>query len=68
MTNAEKFEEIFGFKVDKQSCPVTEEFCKRFQNEKMKRSCMDCPFLWFWGKQYKPCFRLDMEKVKCTKQ
>lgn len=50
MTNAEKFEEIFGYKIselnpDPPCGAVEEEIC-------MKHSCDKCPMNNFWFKQY----------------
>ena len=49
MTNAEKFEEVFGFKVDEypgDPCDIVDhEIC-------VSNGCDDCPIRAFWGKEY----------------
>lgn len=58
MTNREKFKETFGFDFDADSfsnCLAPANVCKEFD------SCEECPFLDFWDKEYKPCFKLKEE-------
>ena len=56
MTNAEKFEEVFGFKPDiHRHCVVPMSVCEKMPN------CRTCPFYAFWDKEYKECFVLRDE-------
>lgn len=60
MTNREKFEEVFGFPLyDDMHCPFPTECCYPADSE-----CFNCPLDKFWEKEYKPCFRIDMSKIK----
>lgn len=58
MTNKEKFEEVFGYKPntvtdDIENCMFSESVC-----EQADFDCDNCPFLGWWDKEYKPCFKL----------
>lgn len=55
MTNAEKFEQVFGFEHNKERCPFPVETCKELA------ACNDCALVDFWDKEYKPCFKLKSE-------
>ena len=56
MTNAQKFEEVFGIKIDEHPadlCDIADhEIC-------MNHSCSHCPLHKFWEKQY-----LEEKKAK----
>ena len=59
MTNAEAFKKVFGFapRVMNQNektdgCFIPISVCNDFN------SCKECPFVGFWDKEYKPCFKL----------
>lgn len=51
MTNAEKFEEVFGYKIDdfpNNPCDIVDhEYCIN------QNGCYKCKFNNFWKKQYK---------------
>ena len=50
MTNAEKFEEIFGLKIDDRPdelcCIINHNIC-------LENCCDTCPLSNFWNKEYK---------------
>ncbi len=51
MTNAEKFKEVFGIKIDEN---VPEDPCAMFDhNICIDHECGDCPACHFWEKEYK---------------
>lgn len=63
MTNAEKFREVFGFtpnlfenRADTFPCLAPLKVCKMNMNK-----CNGCPFLGWWGKEYKACFEIREE-------
>lgn len=50
MTNAEKFEEVFGYKIDE----FAENPCGTVEyNICIDHNCDNCPILGFWRKEYK---------------
>lgn len=49
MTNAEKFEQVFGFYPDIHICVIGDDSCPRKEDE---YSCEDCPYIGFWMKEY----------------
>ena len=53
MTNREKFEEIFGFSPEDESCPASMRTCAILHT-----NCVDCLYWNWWNKEYKPCFKL----------
>lgn len=59
MTNREKFAEVFGFEPkDTIECFMPKEVCN------VKNGiCCECPFMNFWDKEYKSCFKLDLSKL-----
>jgi hypothetical protein len=59
MTNAEKFEKVFGFSPNEDlECPMPTDVC--YVNNEI---CNNCPFDDFWQKEYKPCFKLDLSNI-----
>lgn len=58
MTNAEKFEEVFGIKID--SCPddpcciADDKYCSvnGFSGLIKDKKCQDCELFQFWSKEY----------------
>ena len=59
MTNSEKFKEVFGFipsdEVQKEACIIPAKVCYEYDE------CVDCPFNYWWSKEYKECFELREE-------
>ena len=53
ITNREKFEEIFGFSPEDESCPASMRTCAILHT-----NCVDCLYWNWWNKEYKPCFKL----------
>ena len=49
MTNAEKYEEVFGFKPDTYSCPT--RYCKNCPEDK-SRSCRLNDNIRWWKREY----------------
>lgn len=63
MTNAEKFQEVFGFPPgDNRKCIVPMAICNDFD------TCRKCPFLNWWDKEYLPCFSLKKMDEKDIKE
>lgn len=56
MTNAEKFEEVFGIKIDEN---YPEDICQSIDhNICVEHDCSDCPAFKFWDQEYKEeCYR-----------
>lgn len=52
MTNKEKFKEVFGY-TPGDICVIPYKVCKE-----QDKSCMSCPFINWWRKEYKPCFQM----------
>ena len=51
MTNAEKFNEVFGYPPSPNArCVAPKAICDDFD------TCRKCPFVDWWNKEYKPCF------------
>lgn len=66
MTNAEKFNEVFGYKPDTNSCLAPQKVCDKqaelhIDNSGSEVMCSDCGFKDWWNKEYKPCFVLAKE-------
>lgn len=62
MNNAEKFEEVFGFRpnTDRPPCMMLEVDAKDYIC-KDNSSCMKCPFGFsWWEREYLPCFKLSI--------
>ena len=61
MTNLEKFEEIFGIKLDPYEAKNTSfpcecahiDFCDRYECNLSDDSQNNCPAIKFWSKEYK---------------
>lgn len=59
MTNAEKFNEVFGFEPDNECCIMPDRLCGKVQEIQRTTNCDDCPFYHFFEKDYKPLFQDD---------
>lgn len=54
MTNAEKFEEVFGIKIEEHLRYRLRDLCKLISNKPCADiSCEDCPAFRFWEREYK---------------
>ncbi len=52
MTNAEKFEEVFGIKIDDEGYPSG--ICQSIDHKICEEhNCPDCPAFKFWDQEYK---------------
>ena len=70
MTNAEKFEKVFGFKPDGlviENCPFPATVCKAcgcLKKEKVNKDtiyrsvCEECDLEDWWDHEYKGCFKI----------
>lgn len=52
-TNRDKFIETYGFEPNEKGCIAPEIVCIANNND-----CKGCPFLKWWDREYKACFRL----------
>jgi hypothetical protein len=51
MTNAEKFEEVFGMKIDED---YPKGICQSIDHKIcIEHNCSDCPAFKFWDREYK---------------
>lgn len=63
MTNAEKFEEVFGFPPHSNArCIAPKEICDE------EEGCKTCPFRNWWNKEYKPCFVWNKSRIFTVKE
>lgn len=59
MTNAEKFEEVFGF-TPLDECIIPDSMCHQDPLD-LHSSCIRCPYLNWWDKEYETPDRLPFE-------
>ncbi len=62
MTNSEKFKEVFGFYPDSKVCVLPQAKCMEIFKIGEVKTCDECPFKNFFGKEYKDCFEMDDRK------
>ena len=53
ITNKEKFKEIFGFSPSDNGCIAPKIVCEANNSD-----CKGCPFLHWFDREYKECFKL----------